>query len=118
MEQADALAALESTVREFNGDRARLYLTGLSMGGYGAFSIAGKHPHLFAAAAVVCGGIRPPEQFPHLRDKVKLPRHIDPYAEAARGSSVESSSMDLAMAAHELGVLVQPGRGGGHPGDG
>lgn len=82
--QEQALAALDATVRQFHGDRSRLYLTGLSMGGYGTFSMAGRYPGIFAAAAAVCGGIRPPQRFPHLRDKIKFPPGIDPYAEAAR----------------------------------
>lgn len=59
MEQI-ALKALESAIREFKGDRRRLYLTGLSMGGYGTWSIAAANPGKFAALAPVCGGIRPP----------------------------------------------------------
>ncbi len=55
-----ALKALEQTVREFNGDPARLYLTGLSMGGYGTWWLASRHLGKFAAIAPVCGGIRTP----------------------------------------------------------
>lgn len=58
--QRIALKALESAIVEFNGDRRRLYLTGLSMGGYGTWSIAAANPGKFAALAPVCGGIRPP----------------------------------------------------------
>jgi predicted peptidase len=52
-----ALAALDRSVREFHGDRKHLYLTGLSMGGYGSWQIAVDHPALFAAAAIICGGV-------------------------------------------------------------
>jgi predicted peptidase len=82
--QRQAMAALEQTVAEFNGDRGRLYLTGLSMGGYGTISMAGRYPGVFAAAAAVCGGLRAPQRFPDLRDKIKIPRGVDPYAQAAR----------------------------------
>ena len=58
--EAVALEALEAGVKEFNGDRSRVYLTGLSMGGYGTWSIARKHPGKFAALVVICGGITPP----------------------------------------------------------
>ncbi|MDY1546737.1 carboxylesterase family protein [Luteibacter sahnii] len=54
-----AMAALEQAVTEFHGDRHRLYLTGLSMGGYGAWQLAATHPNTFAAAAIVCGGVTP-----------------------------------------------------------
>ena len=53
-----ALKALEQTILEFKGDRRRVYLTGLSMGGYGTWSIASKYPDRFAALAPICGGLR------------------------------------------------------------
>lgn len=37
-------------------DPDRVYVTGLSMGGYGTWEIATRNPNLFAAAAPVCGG--------------------------------------------------------------
>src|SRR5258708_27315142 len=45
--QAQALAALDATIKEFHGDRNRVYLTGLSMGGYGTWEIAATHPGRF-----------------------------------------------------------------------
>ncbi len=63
MEQ-QALQALEQTLKEFHGDRARVYLTGLSMGGYGTFYFAARHPGKFAALAPICGGVVPPRTFP------------------------------------------------------
>jgi poly(3-hydroxybutyrate) depolymerase len=51
-----ALAALEGLRKEFNLDPKRLYLTGLSMGGYGTWDVLARHPTLFAAAVPVCGG--------------------------------------------------------------
>lgn len=55
-----AMAALAEATREFHGDTQRTYLTGLSMGGYGAWHLAQKYPGTFAALVVICGGIRPP----------------------------------------------------------
>lgn len=55
--EAQALAALEAAVAEFNGDEDRIYLTGLSMGGYGTFYFAAKYPGRFAALVPVCGGV-------------------------------------------------------------
>lgn len=55
-----ALQALEDSIKAWHGDRRRLYLTGLSMGGYGSWQIAVDRPSLFAAAAIICGGIRHP----------------------------------------------------------
>lgn len=52
------LALLDSVCREQKVDRARVYLTGLSMGGYGTWSLAMKHPQRFAAVVPICGGGR------------------------------------------------------------
>jgi predicted peptidase len=57
-----ALAALAQAIEEFNGDPERIYLTGLSMGGYGAWNLAARHPGRFAALAPVCGGIAAPSR--------------------------------------------------------
>ena len=46
-------------MKQFNGDSDRVYLTGLSMGGYGTWEFGAKHAGKFAALVVVCGGIRP-----------------------------------------------------------
>jgi predicted peptidase len=52
-----ALAAIRKTIAEFNGDPARVYLTGYSAGGNGAWYLASHHPKQFAAVVVVCGFI-------------------------------------------------------------
>ncbi|MDQ3223468.1 MAG: prolyl oligopeptidase family serine peptidase [Gemmatimonadota bacterium] len=76
-----ALAALERSIREFHGDRTRLYLTGLSMGGYGVWTLALQRPALFAAIVAVCGGLLPPSHFTELEVNLGGP---DPYAALAR----------------------------------
>jgi predicted peptidase len=43
-------------VEEFNVDADKIYLTGLSMGGYGTWYTAMARPDLFSAIAPVCGG--------------------------------------------------------------
>ena len=56
-EMADfALKALDKTIKEYKGDKNRLYLTGLSMGGFGSWGIASQHPDMFAAVVPCCGG--------------------------------------------------------------
>jgi predicted peptidase len=45
-----ALQALEEVVTKYGGDRTRLYLTGISLGGQGTWQLAADHPDLFAAA--------------------------------------------------------------------
>ena len=51
-----AVKALDQTVTDYNGDTDRLYLTGLSLGGFGTWAIGAKYPDKFAALAPVCGG--------------------------------------------------------------
>jgi predicted esterase len=41
---------------QYKVDKERIYLTGLSMGGFGTWNIASKFPSVFAAIAPVCGG--------------------------------------------------------------
>src|SRR5215831_15273763 len=73
-----AIAALEAASKEFRGDRDRTYLTGLSMGGYGTWHLAGKYPGRFAALAPICGGVLMP-------DAARLESRDDatPYGDAA-----------------------------------
>lgn len=47
---------LEEVLEEFPIDRQRVYLTGLSMGGYGSWDLGTRHPEWFAAVAPICGG--------------------------------------------------------------
>lgn len=51
-----ALKIVDELVASGNVDPARIYVTGLSMGGYGTWYAAGSKGHPFAAAAPVCGG--------------------------------------------------------------
>lgn len=52
-----AMATLKREADEFNGDPDRTYLTGLSLGGYGAWELARLYPRRWAAAVIVSGGI-------------------------------------------------------------
>ncbi len=54
-----ALAALETTEAELRVDPDRVYLTGLSMGGAGVWSLAVQNPGRFAAVVPICGWIVP-----------------------------------------------------------
>jgi predicted peptidase len=53
-----ALAILDEVTKEFKTDPKRVYLTGLSMGGYGTWSLAAKYPERWAAVVPICGGIK------------------------------------------------------------
>jgi predicted peptidase len=54
-----ALKMLEATQKEYKTDAKRVYLTGLSMGGYGTWSMAAAFPDKWAAIVPVCGGGNP-----------------------------------------------------------
>ena len=82
--QAVALKALDQTIAEFNGDPERIYLTGLSMGGYGTWAIASSNPRRFAAYAVICGGVRPPAAVPRSPETPDLSSVADPYTPIAQ----------------------------------
>ena len=51
-----ALELVEKTMRTRNIDPARVYVTGLSMGGFGTWDVIARRPDLFAAAMPICGG--------------------------------------------------------------
>jgi predicted peptidase len=50
------LAELGQTASEFSANPKRLYLAGVSMGGFGAWHLAAGQQGQFAALAVICGG--------------------------------------------------------------
>lgn len=51
-----ALGAVEAVAKEFSLDPDRLYITGLSMGGYGTWDAISRTPQKWAAAVPICGG--------------------------------------------------------------
>lgn len=59
-----AVRALDQTVAEFKADPRRLYVTGFSLGGYGSWYVAVRHPGKFAAVVPVGGNIKIPESYP------------------------------------------------------
>jgi predicted peptidase len=50
------LGLLDHVLEAYQADRQRVYLTGLSMGGFGSWGLLARHPDRFAAVAPVCGG--------------------------------------------------------------
>jgi len=54
-QQALLVALLDHVVKTYKVDEDRIYLTGLSMGGYGSWRLAADHPERFAAVVPVCG---------------------------------------------------------------
>ncbi|MCK7559576.1 hypothetical protein MKQ70_33355 [Chitinophaga sedimenti] len=65
-----SLNALYAEVLEkYNVDPSRVYLTGLSMGGYGAWNWSMKAAEKFAAVAPICGGADYPDLVCNLKSK-------------------------------------------------
>jgi predicted peptidase len=132
--ETQALAALDASMREFRGDRRRVYLTGISMGGAGVWYFA-RQPHRFAAIVPVSGEVvrQPDDPWPIAPppDLAALFAAPDPYAALARaigntpawafhGSDddvipvTESRTMVAALTAAGNAVRFTEYRGGGH----
>ncbi len=47
---------IDTLVKKMPVDTNRIYITGLSMGGFGTYDAMERYPRLFAAAVPVCGG--------------------------------------------------------------
>ncbi|OAI50074.1 hypothetical protein AYO44_18075 [Planctomycetaceae bacterium SCGC AG-212-F19] len=54
-----ALKIVEQVQKDYKIDAKRIYLTGLSMGGYGTWSLAAAYPDKWAAVVPVCGAGEP-----------------------------------------------------------
>jgi len=54
-------ALLDDIVARYRIDKDRVYVTGLSMGGYGTWRLAMTYPQRFAAIAPICGAGEPDE---------------------------------------------------------
>ncbi len=53
------MSFLRAVIDRYRVDENRIYVTGLSLGGYGTWALAGKYPDEIAAIAPVCGGGKP-----------------------------------------------------------
>jgi predicted peptidase len=81
-----AIAALDQTVKEFDGDENRLYLAGFSMGGLGAWHTAVLYPGKFAALVPISGRIMPSprereDMSPDLLSLVDAPKPFEAFGE-------------------------------------
>ncbi len=50
---------LDDIKKKYSIDENRIYLTGMSLGGFGTFSLTIKYPDIFAAVSPFCGGGQP-----------------------------------------------------------
>jgi predicted peptidase len=68
----EVMAMVDRTVADFKGDAKRVYLTGLSYGGFGAWYLAARHPEKFAAFAPIVGYGHPEHAAPIAKAKLPL----------------------------------------------
>jgi predicted peptidase len=78
-----AMAELDATAREFRTDPARVYLTGFSMGATGAYRIAYRWPHRFAAMAVIAGRVTTADVKTYSEADKAADRHANPFVAEA-----------------------------------
>ncbi|MBN1942837.1 MAG: prolyl oligopeptidase family serine peptidase [Phycisphaerae bacterium] len=91
------MALLDKVCKEYLVDTDRIYLTGMSMGGFGAWDLAQKYPERWAALAVVCGGGNP-----YLQMRLKhLPTRVF--------HGAKDRNVPLFMAQQMVGTLRQVG---------
>jgi predicted esterase len=55
----DVIDLIKTAIKNLPVDEDRIYITGVSMGGFGTWSALAEAPDLFAAAVPVCGGGNP-----------------------------------------------------------
>lgn len=55
----ELISMVDTVLQKFRADPDRVYMTGLSMGGFGTFHLAAKYPHRWAAIAPVVGTGKP-----------------------------------------------------------
>ncbi|MBW2961982.1 prolyl oligopeptidase family serine peptidase [Mesonia aestuariivivens] len=91
---------VKSIIKKYNIDESRVYLTGLSMGGYGTWAVGGEYPELFAAMAPVCGAIYRPiyRNAQHLKN---MPIWI--FHGALDDVVLPENSNNMVMALHKAG---------------
>lgn len=112
------MTALSQTEGEFKADSSRLYLTGVSMGGYGVWHLASQHSGRFAALVSVCGGVHGSdrdERFDNVAEKVGLtPAWLFHGADDRVVSVTESRRMTAALKAVGGNVKYSEYPGVGH----
>ncbi len=91
------LKLLDAKCAEFSIDPAQIYVTGISMGGFGSWDLLCRRPDTFAGALILCGGADV-KQAPKLVDIPILFYHGD------HDKTVPTSrSRDMAQALKEAG---------------
>ncbi|MGH7944489.1 MAG: prolyl oligopeptidase family serine peptidase [Opitutaceae bacterium] len=103
----EVLCLLEDVRGQFNVDPARVYFTGMSMGGFGVWSIGLRHLRRFAALVPVCGGGR-------ITD-VSAAAEMDPVALRSLGVWAFHGARDRVVPVEESERMIEALRGAGVP---
>ncbi len=96
--ELDALWALvKHVISVHKVDTERLYLTGLSMGGFGTWHLAAAHPRAFAAIVPICGGATDGTGFP---ERVRVLKDVPTWVfHGAKDPVVPISQSEVLVAA-------------------
>lgn len=111
------MRGLAQTVEEFGADTNRVYLIGVSMGGYGVWHYASQYPGKFAALVSICGGssIKSGDRFSPLARKVgKTPAWLFHGADDRIVPAAESREIAAALKANNGRVKYSEYAGVGH----
>ena len=107
------LAFIEQIKEAYPVDTSRIYLTGLSMGGFGTWFTAMARPDLFAAIAPICGGgmawnahvlTMPVWAFHGTEDTAVCVRHTDEMVEALRSAGADVTYTRMEGVGHNVWV--------------
>jgi predicted peptidase len=95
-DNATLLGLLDVVIKKYRVDKSRIYLTGLSMGGFGTWNLGVSYPEKFAAIAPICGGGQPSRAralkkvpiwaFHGAKDETVPPRATEDMVEAVRAA--------------------------------
>ena len=70
--EQDLLAMIDLVLKNYHADSKRLYLSGVSYGGFGTWYMASKHPKLFAAISPIVGWGHPDFMPPIAEEKIPI----------------------------------------------
>jgi predicted peptidase len=98
-------ALLDEIMAHYRVDKDRVYLTGLSMGGFGTWALAAAYPQKFAAIAPICGGGTPADArkltalpiwvFHGAKDKVVPPGRSEAMVKALKEAGADQVKFTL-----------------------
>lgn len=105
------MAIVQSMIENSGVDRTRIYVTGLSMGGYGTWDALSRYSEWIAAAAPICGGGDPTqvEKFASVpiwafhggKDEIVRPERSRQMIEALKKIGVEAKYTEYESAGHD-----------------